>query len=186
MRRMRVLQVVASSRGGGATHMLALASGLAARGHEVAATMPADGGTVEPPDFEMAGVRFHTLVGNSGSFLGPYRTLSGLLADVAPDVVHGHGSRAAFWARRALQGVRSRRPALVCSVHGFAAPFYPLSRRIVGIARGSGRPACAHTGHTPRHRSYAAPGPRPGRLPCCAGGARCRRFRLDRDYGLPH
>ena len=131
MRRMRVLQLVASSRGGGATHMLALASGLAARGHKVAATMPADGGAVEPSDFEMAGVRFHTLVGNSGSLLGPYRTLSELLANVAPDVVHGHGSRAAFWARLALQGVRSRRPALVCSMHGFAAPFYPLTRRIV-------------------------------------------------------
>lgn len=131
MRRLRVLQVVASSRGGGATHTLALSAGLVARGHEVAATMPADGGTVEPRDFETVGVRFYDLAGDPGSFFGPYEALSGLLADSAPDVVHAHGSRAAFWVSRALRGVRSRRPALVYSVHGFATPFYPLARRLL-------------------------------------------------------
>ncbi len=135
MKRQRLFQVVASSRGGGATHVLTLAGGLAARGHEVIAAMPLDGGHVEPGDFEAVGVEFRPLATGSGSLMGPVRQLVRELADVAPDVVHAHGSRAALWGRCALATGRSTGTALVYSMHGFAMPFYsPVRRWVQGSA----------------------------------------------------
>jgi glycosyltransferase involved in cell wall biosynthesis len=131
MKRQRLFQIVASSRGGGATHVLTLAGGLAARGHEVIAAMPLDGGHVEGGDFESVGVGFRPLAAGAGSLMGPVRQLVRAFADVAPDVVHAHGARAALWCRCALAASRSTRVSLVYSMHGFALPFYSPARRWV-------------------------------------------------------
>lgn len=130
---LRQLHVVASSRGGGATHLLTLASGLAARGHEVAAALPADGGQVEAGDCAAAGVRAMALAARR-SLPGRVRELASVIADFEPEIVHAHGSRAALWSRAALRLAARRRARLVFSVHGFAAPFYPAPRRVLQSA----------------------------------------------------
>ena len=54
----RVLHVVASSRGGGATHVRSLALGLDPARFDVRVAMPNDGGHVCGGEFESAGVSF--------------------------------------------------------------------------------------------------------------------------------
>jgi glycosyltransferase involved in cell wall biosynthesis len=66
--------------------------------------------------------------------------------------------------RRALLGADSLRPALVCSVHGFATPFYPLPRRLLQggamrwvAARSAAVVACCETERTALLTARAAP-----------------------------
>lgn len=127
----RLLQVVASSRGGGAVHTLALTAELAAAGHEVTVAMPTDGGHLAAADFEAAGARFVGLPGGKRSLTGRVRDLGAVIRQVRPELVHAHGSRAAVWARCALLFRRLPATRFVYSVHGFATPHYPQPRRLV-------------------------------------------------------
>lgn len=129
-----ILQVVASSHGGGAVYMLTLARALARRGIDLAACMPDDQGHVSPRDFSDAGVRFHALGGGSASSLPQARALAGILRREAPDLLHAHGTRAAWWSYLALSLLRDRTTRLVYTVHGFMTPHYRLPRRSVQAA----------------------------------------------------
>jgi glycosyltransferase involved in cell wall biosynthesis len=139
MKKIRVLQLIASSRGGGASHVRDLALGLDPARFAVEVAMPADGGNVSQADFEPAAIPFHVVditAGLSAAGLQQVRRLSGQV-----DVLHLHGARAALFGRTAWMhtllrpGMRpyrkAKRPRLVYTIHGFAAPHYPQPRRAV-------------------------------------------------------
>jgi glycosyltransferase involved in cell wall biosynthesis len=105
---MRVLHVITSiARGGAEHHLLMLASGLAARGHQVAVA------ALKPPaelecDFAAAGVTTHALgLGRYGE-LAPAWRLRRLVAGFVPDVVHAHLPPAELYTRLALLGSATR------------------------------------------------------------------------------
>lgn len=132
----RVLELVASSRGGGAAHVRDLACGLRKLHYDVVVGMPQDEGNVQPEDFAAQGVAFHRLELASGFSVSALTKLRRLLSDV--QILHMHGARAALFGRVALLSIpKGRRPHSVYSIHGFAAPHYPFPRRqiLLGIER---------------------------------------------------
>lgn len=136
MTAVRVLELVASSRGGGAAHVRDLAAGLGRLGYDVVVGMAQDGGNVQPEDLEAEGVAFQGLDIASGFSVSALTRLRGLLSDV--QILHMHGARAALFGRLAwLSMPRDRRPRSVYSIHGFAAPHYSFPRKqvLLGIER---------------------------------------------------
>ena len=148
MTRLSVLELVASSRGGGAVHVrdLALALDAISPAHPcqerraeyrnagwstkfaVQVAMADDGGTVSPDDFAAAGIPFHRLDIAAGFSLSAIGQLRRLLAGV--DLVHMHGARAALFGRLAALSLGGAvRPRVIYSIHGFAAPHYPPPKR---------------------------------------------------------
>ena len=128
MTSVRVLELVASSRGGGAAHVRDLAVGLRRLGHDARVGMALDGGNVRPEDLEVEGVPFFRLDLATGFSVSSLARLRDLLLDVS--VLHMHGARAALFGRLALLSLpRGRRPHSVYSIHGFAAPHYPFPRK---------------------------------------------------------
>ncbi len=127
----RVLEVVASSRGGGAVHVRALALWLAQEGWPVTVAMPSDGGSVSAADFTSAGVGWAELPIATGLQPGAWLRLRALAR--AADLVHAHGARAALFARLAVASL-PRRPRLLYTIHGFAAPHYGAARRTALLA----------------------------------------------------
>lgn len=139
MTRFSVLEVVASSRGGGAVHVRDLARGLDPACFVVQVGMAEDGGNVGREDF--AGIPFHALDIAIGFSLPAIRQLRHLLPSV--DIVHLHGARAALFGRLAALSLPRRngteyqgrrRPRVIYSIHGFAAPHYSTPRRQVLLA----------------------------------------------------
>ncbi|MCI0394699.1 MAG: glycosyltransferase family 4 protein [Chloroflexi bacterium] len=128
---MRVLHLVASSRGGGAAHVRDLALGLDRRRFAVQVAMPEDGGHVGRADFTAAGLPFHQIPIAAGFSLAALRQLRRLSAVV--DILHLHGARAALFGRLAWWSSRLR-PRLIYTIHGFAAPYYPRPRRAILLA----------------------------------------------------
>ena len=122
-----ILYLVASSRGGGATHVRDLALGLDPARFAVQVAMPEDGGNVRRGDFEAAGIPFHRVDIAAGFSLKALWHIRRLVARV--DILHLHGARAALFGRLAAASLGWRRPRLVYTIHGFAAPHYPQLRR---------------------------------------------------------
>lgn len=111
---MRVLHVITSlARGGAENHLLLLAAGQAAAGHQVAVA-----GLKEPsqlaPDFNAAGVAPHALHLACYGDPRPVSRLCRLLDEFRPDLVHAHLPPAELHARLALAG---RRTPLVITRH---------------------------------------------------------------------
>lgn len=131
MTRISVLELVASSRGGGAVHVRDLALGLDPTRFAVEVGMGEDGGGVGRDD--LVGIPFHTLDIATGFPLPAIWQLRCLFSSM--DIVHLHGARAALFGRLAVLSLaRRRRPRLIYSIHGFAAPHYPAPRRQVLLA----------------------------------------------------
>ena len=122
-----ILHLVASSRGGGATHVRDLALGLDPARFAVQVAMPEDGGNVRRGDFEAAGIPFHRVDIAAGFSLKALWRIRRLAARA--DILHVHGARAALFGRLAAVSLGWRRPHLVYTIHGFAAPHYPQPRR---------------------------------------------------------
>ncbi|MFN3763691.1 MAG: glycosyltransferase family 4 protein, partial [Anaerolineae bacterium] len=122
-----ILHLVASSRGGGAVHVRDLALGLDPTRFTVQVAMPEDGGNVRREDFETAGLPFHQVDIAAGFSLRALRHIRRLAAGV--DILHVHGARAALFGRLAAVSLGRRRPRIVYTIHGFAAPHYPPPRR---------------------------------------------------------
>ena len=102
---MRVLHVITSlARGGAENHLLLLAAGQAALGHQVAVA-----GLKEPSDlfadFAAAGVAPHALGLSRYGEIAPALRLRRLVKKVAPDLVHAHLPPAELYARLALLGL---------------------------------------------------------------------------------
>jgi glycosyltransferase involved in cell wall biosynthesis len=133
MTRLSVLELVASSRGGGAVHVRDLALALDPTRFAAQVAMADDGGTVSPDDFAAAGIPFHSLDIAAGFSLSAIGQLRRLLNGV--DLLHMHGARAALFGRLAAHSLGAAvRPRVVYSIHGFAAPHYPPPRRQVLLA----------------------------------------------------
>ena len=118
---MRVLHVMASAaRGGGAVHLLHLLPALRRAGWDCEAAVGGDGPL--GADLAALGVVVHP-VELLGRRLAPLRAarLARLTARLGPDVVHLHGTRAAFFhAAGAAVGRRGGRPPTVYTAHGLA------------------------------------------------------------------
>ena len=121
----RVLHVMASgARGGGAAHLVDLLPELSRIGWDCEAAVGSDG----PLDSELAalGVPVHPL-DLMGSRLGLHRVREAVrlvrrTRRLQPDIVHIHGTRAAFFhaVARAVVGERREGPPVVYTAHGLA------------------------------------------------------------------
>lgn len=115
---MKVLLVAASSvtSGGGEKHVLDLVERLPARGVEPVLACPSGGDL--PARAVAAGVTVERLEIAASFRPGQFLTLARILSEHRPDVVHAHGSRAAFFARLADRRAGSR---CVYTLHGIHA-----------------------------------------------------------------
>lgn len=119
-----LLHLVASSHGGGATHVRDLAQGLPRDRFRSTVAMPLDGGNVSPTDF----TEFVPL-NIAGRFAWrELLRLRRLLRAGGFRLLHVHGTRAALYGRLAAATLRPR-PRVVFSIHGFATPFYSFPKR---------------------------------------------------------
>jgi glycosyltransferase involved in cell wall biosynthesis len=124
-----VLQVVASSHGGGAEVMRCLVKELDSARYESTVIMPDDGGQLDAADFEKLGVRCLRFDIAAGFSLREWWRLRRFVRSSGFDVIHCHGTRAALWARLAALGIR--RPKIVFAVHGLSIVHYHGLKRTV-------------------------------------------------------
>lgn len=115
--------MVAPARFGGLeTVVVALTRGLATSGHEVhvIATVPPGAERDHPflQDVGAAGARVHLLSLGDRAYAAEWKALRGMLAELAPDVVHTHGYRSDVLSAAAAR--RSGIPT-VSTVHGFSS-----------------------------------------------------------------
>ncbi len=125
MRPISLLELVASSRGGGAVHVRDLVTSLPQERFAPQVGMPMDGGNVLAAD--LVGIPFHQIDMARGVPLTALRKVRQLAVSI--DILHVHGARAALFGRLAAASLGPRRPRVVYSIHGFAAPHYGLLRR---------------------------------------------------------
>ena len=116
MKRLRVLQVIASSRGGGASHVYDLATHLDATRLEVEVAMPEDGGNIKAADFAEHGLKFHPLAIAGGFSVAAVHQLRRLMSGT--DLVHLHGARAALFGRFAAATLGRQHPRSAMSEPG--------------------------------------------------------------------
>lgn len=131
----RVLQIVASSRGGGAEVLRCLVKGLNAREFESHVIMPDDGGHVGESDFAELGAALYRFQLDRGFNFREFWRLRRFVRGGHFDLVHVHGARAALWGR--LAAIGPRRPRLVFGVHGLSIVHYTGLKRglLVSIER---------------------------------------------------
>lgn len=123
---MKIMQVPANAGYAGMPlHVLALARGLAERGHDVEVLSMSDGPTAGK--FEAAGLRVTTVPAlgrkmnrNLLTILKAERFVRDTIASSRPDIVHSHGPRAHLFSGLALR--RSNMP-LVATAHGSFTQF---------------------------------------------------------------
>jgi glycosyltransferase involved in cell wall biosynthesis len=173
-----VLHLVASSRGGGASHVRDLAIGLDRLRLSVLVAMPEDDGNVTPQDFQSAGIPFYALGIAAGFSWRALRRVRGLLHCV--DILHVHGARAALFGRLAAASLGRRRPRVVYTIHGFAATHYRLPRRTAllalerALAHSTDRWICVS--HAEQEALLAAGAAEPGRTCVIWNGIDLQRF----------
>lgn len=108
--------VLRPSEGGAFGHVATLASGLAARGHEVAICGP-HAAHRESLDVEVIELEIGRPIAPTADLMA-VRRLAALLREREPDLVHAHGSKGGVMARLA-RAARPRVP-LVLTPHGYA------------------------------------------------------------------
>jgi len=125
----RVLQVIASSRGGGAEHVRCLVHSMDRQRYAFTVVMPEDGGHVTGADLiALDGTCFVALGLSAGFSPGVLLRMREVMRQGQYQIAHCHGMRAALYARLASLTLHPR-PKLVFSIHGFAAPYYPPPKR---------------------------------------------------------
>ena len=129
-----ILELTASSRGGGAVHVRDLVRALDRSRFAPVVAMAQDGGNVTAADFTNHGVPFHQLDIAHGPSPTAALKLRRLLQQKSYDILHCHGARAALPGRLAAASLGDGRPKVLFSVHGFAAPHYGLPRRSILLA----------------------------------------------------
>ena len=127
----KILLLVASSRGGAASHVHDLALGLPKDEFSVSVAMPLDMGNIGAEDFLHASVNFFPYDIEIGFNLRTFFRFRDLLKEERFHIVHAHGARAAFWARLALTTLPSRLPRFVYTIHGFMIPHYPFFKKVM-------------------------------------------------------
>lgn len=126
-----ILELTASSRGGGAAHVRDLARTVDSSRFTRAVAMAEDGGNVTEADFTDYGVPFHQLDIAGSPSLTALLKLRRLLRQESFDILHCHGARAASYGRAVAGLLGGGRPRVVYTIHGFAAPHYSLPRRTI-------------------------------------------------------
>ena len=131
----RVLQIVASSQGGGAEVMRCLVKELDPARYESTVIMPDDGGQLSAADFEAVGARCLRFDIAAGFSLREWWRLRRFVRSNRFDIVHCHGARAALWAR--LAAIGPRRPRIAFGVHGLSIVHHRGLKRVLllGIER---------------------------------------------------
>ncbi len=129
-KRINVLQLIASSHGGGATHVRDLAAMLPKDEFQVTVTMPTDGGNVSPAEIAATGATFTAVSINQGFQWRAIQKIRELLRENSFDLMHMHGARAGLYGRLAVIGL-AKRPKLLFSIHGFATPYYSTPKKLV-------------------------------------------------------
>ena len=124
-----ILQLIASSHGGGATHVLDLATALPASHFQVTVAMPNDGGNVSPQQIESAGVSYFPLNIRHGFSWRELKELRRFIQAHDFQLIHVHGARAGLYGRLAILGL-SNRPKALFSIHGFATPYYAWPQKV--------------------------------------------------------
>ncbi|MCP5101322.1 MAG: glycosyltransferase family 4 protein [Chloroflexi bacterium] len=128
--RINVLQLIASSHGGGASHVYDLAAMLPKDQFQVTVAMPEDGGNVSAAEIEATGTNFTAVSINQGFQWQEIQKIRALLKAKSIELLHVHGARAGLYGRLAVIGL-SKRPKLLFSIHGFATPYYNLPKKLV-------------------------------------------------------
>lgn len=117
----RILHVVASLQGGAARHVLDLALGLRARGHETAIAAPADDESALEC-IRSEEISYYPIPMNRMFFLPSWFRLRRLMASGWTHI-HLHGHRAGVIGRMASIG--QKRSPILYTLHGYHPPFYP-------------------------------------------------------------
>lgn len=123
-----ILQLIASSHGGGATHVLDLATAFSSSQFQVTVAMPDDGGNVSPQQIEATGARFYPINIGEGFHWYELKKLRHFIQDNHFELVHVHGARAGLYGRLAVLGLLNR-PKTLFSIHGFATPYYACPQK---------------------------------------------------------
>jgi len=131
-RRKRVLQIVASSRGGGAEVLRCLVKGLDPNEFESVVIMPNDGGHVAENDFRDLGAALHRFTLDASFNVSEFLRLRRFVRGGHFDIVHVHGSRAALWGR--LAAIGRQRPRIVFGVHGLSIVHYTGLKRTLLVS----------------------------------------------------
>ena len=129
MSKCRVLQIVASSQGGGAEVMRCLVKELDPARYESTVIMPDDGGQLSTVDFEAIGACCLCFDLAAGFSLSEWWRLGRFVRSNRFDIVHCHGARAALWAR--LAAIGRHRPKIVFGVHGLSMVHYRGLKRVL-------------------------------------------------------
>ena len=122
-----MLQIVASSRGGGAEVLRCLVKGLDRHEFESVVIMPDDGGQVGEKDFAELSTPLHRFQLDRGFDLNEFWRLRYFVRSGRFDIVHVHSARAALWGR--LAAVGPHRPRIVFGVHGLSIVHYAGLKR---------------------------------------------------------
>jgi glycosyltransferase involved in cell wall biosynthesis len=130
--------------GGGADHLVGLLPALVARGWECRAAVGEDGPLPERLEAVGIGTDRVRLMTRRADLHAPSR-IAAAVASIRPDLVHLHGTRAAFFGSLARLG-RRRMPPLVYTAHGlsFRKPLGPAGRLTFGLAEAIACRAAAH------------------------------------------
>lgn len=121
---MRILHIAAanSTAGGGEKHVLDCVTKMAEAGHDVILAAPS-GGNLGASALA-AHARFYPLEISRGVKPQQFSELKRIISAETPDIIHAHGHRAAFFARRADGKASSR---VVYTFHGIHVDKGPLS-----------------------------------------------------------
>ena len=125
-----ILQLIASSHGGGASHVRDLAAMLPQDKFHTTVAMPEDGGNVSAAEIEATGADFTAVSINSGFNWQAIKKIRALIKEKSIDLIHVHGARAGLYGRLATISLPNR-PKLLFSIHGFATPYYSLPKKLI-------------------------------------------------------
>jgi glycosyltransferase involved in cell wall biosynthesis len=123
VRKLQVLEIVASSRGGGAEHVFCIAKGIDKSKFDLTIIMPEDDGNVNAFDFERLGIKVVPFNFFNRLSLREFLNFWSFIRRGDFDIVHCHGARAALFGRLAASLLR-RWPKIVYTIHGFHVIHY--------------------------------------------------------------
>lgn len=131
-KKLRILQIVASSQGGAAEHVVCVSKRINGSRFDFTVVMSEDDGNIIPSDFEKLGVKVVLFSISKGFSLTELLKLWTFIRSYGFDIVHCHGTRAAIFGRLAA-GLSKRRPKIAYTIHGFHALHYvnPCKRELM-------------------------------------------------------
>lgn len=116
--KLRILQIINSAKhGGGTRHLYDLVSGLPKKEYEFHIAISNDGPFVKM--FREAGFTVHEIDMMAGRFqTAAIKSIDKLIRELKPDLIHTHGTRAAFFTARIK--TRPERIPFIYTVHGLS------------------------------------------------------------------